>query len=155
MLTTYSEDELIAIFYFIDPSLVKNKNFYIAELAKMTADYNVETQIFYGQPLFKYLGYNDIWEEVLDYLKEWKAEIPDFPEINFDLDAEHTFEEIKDLKPTIFRKLFSNEQIFEQIVLTLFPEKKTLELLLDYFNSKQATIYKTLAANLVSLMQNS
>jgi hypothetical protein len=60
------------------------------------------------------------------------------------LNAEHTFEEIKDLKPLTFRKLFSNDQIFEQIVLTLFPEKTTLKLLLNYFESKETTIYKNL-----------
>ena len=148
MLTKFSEPELVGIFYFIDPDLVKNKNFYIAELEKMTKDYNVETQIFYGQPLFDYLGMTDVWKEILQYLELWKKEIPDFPEINFYIDAQHTFEEIKDLKPLIFRKLFDNDIIFEQIVLTLFPEKKTLRLLLDYFKSKEGTIYSTLAANL-------
>lgn len=127
---------------------MKNKNFYVAELDKMTKDYNVETQIFYGQPLFDYLGLTDVWDEILQYLELWKKEIPDFPEINFDTDAQHTFEEIKDLKPLIFRKLFDNEIIFEEIVLTLFPDKKTLRLLLNYFESKETTIYKTLAEKL-------
>jgi hypothetical protein len=123
---------------------VKNKNFYVSELEKMSKDYNAETQIFYGKPLFDYLGMEDIWQEILYYLEVWKKEIPDLPEINFDLNAEHTFEEIKDLKPLTFRKLFSNDQIFEQIVLTLFPEKTTLKLLLNYFESKETTIYKNL-----------
>jgi len=37
-----------------------------------------------------------------------------------------TFNEIKDINPSIFRKLFSNNDIFNKIILTLFPEKKTL-----------------------------
>lgn len=148
MLSKYSEQDLIGIFYFIDPDLIKNRNFYISELQKMTTDYNVETQIFYGKPLFDYLGFSDIWEEILHYLKEWKEKIPDLPEINFDINAEQTFEEIKDLKPAIFRKLLSNDQIFEQIVLTLFPEKKTLRLLRDYFGQKDGTIYRTLTTRI-------
>jgi len=148
MLTKFDENELVGIFYFIDPDLVKNKNFYVSELQKMSQDYNVETQIFYGKPLFDYLGLEDIWQEILNYLELWKKEIPDLPEINFDLDSEHTFEEIKDLKPLTFRKLLSNEQIFEQIVLTLFPEKTTLKLLLNYFEKKETTIYKNLASML-------
>ena len=144
MLTKFDKNELVGIFYFIDPDLVKNKNFYVSELEKMSKDYNVETQIFYGKPLFDYLGMENIWQEILYYLEVWKKEIPDLPEINFDLNAEHTFEEIKDLKPLTFRKLFSNDQIFEQIVLTLFPEKTTLKLLLNYFESKETTIYKNL-----------
>ena len=47
MINQYSEEELVGLFYFIDPDLVKNKNFYVSELKKMTTDYNVETQIFY------------------------------------------------------------------------------------------------------------
>ena len=148
MLSEYSEEELIGIFYFIDPDLVKNKNFYVTELQKMTNDYNVETQIFYGKSLFDYLGYSDIWAEILYYLELWKKEIPDLPEINFDLNAQHTFNEIKNIKPLVFRKLFENEEIFKEIVLTLFPNKTTLKLLHEYFLSRQETIYKTLAHNL-------
>jgi len=150
MLLNYSEKELIGIFYFIDPDLMKNKNFYGAELEKMTRDYNVETQIFYGKDLFEYLGYSDVWEEILEYLVEWKKEIPDLPEINFDLDAQKTFEEIKDLKPLVFRKLLNNDEIFNEIILTLFPEKKTLKLLCEYFSSfsEPISIYKTLAEKL-------
>jgi Holliday junction resolvase-like predicted endonuclease len=66
MLSKYSENELIGIFYFIDPDLIKNKSFYVTELAKMTKDYGVETHIFYGKPLFDYLGNCDIWTEILD-----------------------------------------------------------------------------------------
>lgn len=148
MLSNYAEKELIGIFYFIDPDLVKNKNFYATELSKMKNDYNVETQIFYGKSLFNYLGYTEIWDEILEYLSIWKNEIPDLPEINFDLDAKNTFEEIKDLKPLVFRKLLTNDEIFEEIILTLFPEKATLKLLNKYFLSKKETIYKTLSHNL-------
>jgi Holliday junction resolvase-like predicted endonuclease len=144
----YSEQNLVGIFYFIAPDLVKNKNFYTAELQKMTNDYNVETQIFYGKSLFEYLGFADVWEEILNYLEEWRKEIPDLPEINFDLDAQHTFEEIKDLKPLVFRKLFENEEIYNEILLTLFPDKATLQLLYAYFSTKQGTIYRTIAYNL-------
>ncbi|MDR2065843.1 MAG: hypothetical protein LBP85_09095 [Prevotellaceae bacterium] len=154
MLSKYPENELIGIFYFIDPDLVKNRNFYTAELEKMTIDYGVETQIFYGKPLFDYLGYTEVWSEILEYLERWRKEIPDLPEINFDLDANHTFEEIKDIKPLFFRKLLENNEIFNEIVLTLFPQKKTLKLLLNYFSTKTETIYKTIAENLKIKINN-
>lgn len=72
MLNEYGEKDLVGVFYFIDPDLVKNKNFYSDELNKMTNDYNVETHIFYGKALFDYLGYSDIWKEILEYLAIWK-----------------------------------------------------------------------------------
>lgn len=148
MLKSYSEEEIIGVFYFIDPDLVKNKKFYSEELEKMTKDYNIETNIFYGKELFDYLDCGYVWDEILLFLKEWKKEIPDLPEINFDLNPHHTFDEIKDLNPSIFRKLINNDEIFKEIVLTLFPEKKTLQLLKDYFLKKEGTIYKTLAKGL-------
>lgn len=148
MLSMYPEKQLVGIFYFIDSDLAKNRNFYTAELEKMTDDYGVETQIYYGKSLFDYLGYSDIWTEILNHLKQWKEEIPDLPEINFDLDSNHTFNEIKDIKPLYFRKLLKNEELFDEIVLTLFPQKTTLHLLLNYFNGKYETIYKNLANSL-------
>jgi len=154
MLSNYAEDELIGIFYFIDPDLVKNKNFYTAELLKMTKDYNVETHIFYGKHLFDYFGYSDIWNEILEYLQEWKKEIPDLTEINFDLEPQQTFEEIKDLKPLVYRKLLMNDDLFNEIILSLFPEKKTLKLLYDYYLTKTETIYRTIANNLSKRIKN-
>ncbi len=148
MLSNYNEKELVGIFYFIDPELVKNRKFYETELLKMANDYKIETKIFYGKPLFDYFGLTNIWDEILIYLEQWKKEIPELPEINFDLDFEHTFNEIKDLKPLVFRKLFTKDEIFNEIILTLFPNKRTLNLLYDYFITKEESIYKTLAENL-------
>ena len=144
LLKIYGEN-IIGIFYFLDPELKKNKNYYEKELLKINKDYNVETFLFYGQDLFNYLDYKNIWSEIIRYLEKWKKEIPELPEINFDLDAKHTFEEIKDLDTLVFRKLFTDDVIFQEILLTLFPENKTLKLLYEYFLTKDLTIYKNLA----------
>ncbi len=145
MLSKYSEQQLVGIFYFLDPELVKNKIFYKNEIDRMEQDYNIELHIFYGGEFFDFLEHPDIWVEIIQYLRRWKEEIPDMPEINFDKDPESTFEEIKDLKPLIFRKILSDDEIFNQIVLTLFPEKKTLRMLKGYFERKDEYIYKTLS----------
>ena len=92
----------------------------------------------------------------MKYLEQWKKAIPDFPETNFDIDAESSFEEIKDLSPSLYRKIFQDDVIFNEIVLTIFPEKKTLKLLLDYFKEKSSekTIYKTIANLLEERLKN-
>jgi len=146
MINKHGEKNLIGIFYFIDPDLKKNKNYYDAELKRMSKAYGVTLQLFYGEELFTFLGHSEIWQEILKYLKEWKKEIPELPETNFDLNAESSFEEIKDLNPVWFRNIFENDEIFNDIVLTIFPQKKTLKLLLEHFKSKstEKTIYKTL-----------
>ena len=153
LLSKYDENKLVGIFYFIDPELQKNKNYYEEELTKMYKDYNIQTYIFYGKELFNFLGFNDIWDEILKYLEKWKKEIPDLPEINFDIDAQQTFDEIKNVNPLIYRRLFENEEIYSQIILTLFPEKKTLKLLYHYFLTKEKTIYKTLSNRIKELCQ--
>jgi len=140
----FGDDNLKGFFYFIDPDLIKNKNFYEEELEKMSTDYGVKLINCYGKQLFKKLDLDHIWEEIITYLKKWRDELPDTPEINFDKEAEYSFNEIKDLSPSIFRKLFSNDELFEQIVKTIFPENKVLKMLINYFNNKNTKIYKTL-----------
>ena len=46
------------------------------------------------------------------------------PEINFDKNANIVFEEIKDISPTDYRKLLTNEDVITQIFPTLFPKKR-------------------------------
>ncbi len=147
MINKYGEKSLIGIFYFIDPELKKNKNYYDTELKRMSKAYGVGLHLFYGEELFAFLGHVEIWQEILKYLKEWKKEIPELPETNFDLNAESSFEEIKDLNPAWFRSIFEIDEIFNDIVLTIFPQKKTLKLLLEHYESKsnEKTIYKTLS----------
>ena len=80
------------------------------------------------------------------YLEQWKNTLPDMPEINFDINARNVFEEIKNLQPIVFRKLFNNKDIIEQIFPIIFPEGKVLKLLHDYFMEKNEPIYKTLSS---------
>ena len=146
MISKYGDKNLIGIFYFIDHELKKNKNYYDTELKRMSKAYGVNLYLFYGEEIFTFLGHTEIWQEILKYLKEWKKEIPELPETNFDLNTESSFEEIKNLNPALFRSIFENDEIFNDIVLTIFSQKKTLKLLLGYFKSKskEKTIYKTL-----------
>ena len=147
MVDKYGEKNLVGIFYFIDPDLQKNKNYYKTELEKIARDYGVKIYLSYGVELFDFLQQGKIWSEILKYLEQWKKEIPDFPETNFDINAENSFEEIKNLSPALYRKLFQDDNIFNEIILTIFPEKKTLRLLLDYFKKKSSekVIYATIS----------
>lgn len=156
MISKYGEKNLVGIFYFIDPDLQKNKNYYKAELEKMSRDYGIEICLFYGIELFDFLKQKSIWDEILKYLEQWKKAIPDFPETNFDINAESSFKEIKDLSPSLYRKIFRDDIIFNEIILTIFPEKRTLKLLLNYFNEKSSekTIYKTIADLLEEKLEN-
>ena len=144
----YGDNNLKGFFYFIDPDLVKNKKFYSEELVKMSEYYGVELHLCYGNQFFKLIQKDSIWLEIIDYLKRWRNALPDTPEINFDLEAKQSFAEIKNLPPSVFRKLFDNEELYNGIILTIFPEKKVLYMLLNYFNSKNRKVYKALVGQL-------
>lgn len=138
--------DLIGIMYFIDPSLSKNKNYYLKELKKLENFYGVKLLLFYGKELFEYLKHPEMWEEILSWLQKWKDSLPELPEINFDQCPEESFKEIKMLEIRYWRKLLENENIWKEgIMKALFKEGKTLRLLLKFFNSKPDTPYKNLA----------
>lgn len=144
--------------FFIDKEAIKNKKYYAAELNKMSIAYGVDLNIFYGEPFFAHLGMASSWDELVSHLKYWKTGVKDLPEINFDLDADESFEQIKVLANGVFRKLIDNDEIWEEIVLTLFPEKKTLRLLLSFFQEKakaepRKKIYTTLKDGLADRLK--
>lgn len=102
--------------------------------------------MFYGKAVFSYLKVPYyIWDEIVEHLKNWKTALPDLPEVNFDLTPEIAFNEIKNLNAAVFRKLLSNDEMYNQILLTLFPEGKTLRLLLNYFKNQELPIYLKLS----------
>jgi hypothetical protein len=146
LIDTYGDKNLEGYFYFIDPDLVKNRNYYQNALIKLSKDYGIKLYLCYGKELFDTILEPQIWTDIIKNLTLWKSELPDLPEINFDKDSKHSFEEIKDISPSIFRKLFDNETIYNEILMTIFPEKKTLKLLLQYFKEKsnEKKIYETL-----------
>jgi hypothetical protein len=145
LLKVYREEDLKGFFYFVDPALKKNKNYYTSEIKNISLNYNVSLEVLYGEQLFNKLNIYNFWEEIIKYLKEWKRHIQDLPEVNFDLDYEDSFNEIKNLSPQVFRKIITDKDIFENITLTLFPQKKVLKLLQNFFESKNESIYKNLA----------
>ncbi|WQU58720.1 hypothetical protein KVF08_06670 [Helicobacter pylori] len=71
------------------------------------------------------------------------------PSLNFDENPLESFKEIKDLAPSVYRKLLDNDGIFN-LVLILFPEQKVLKMLVEYFKQQNKTIYQQLASKLAA-----
>jgi hypothetical protein len=145
--------------YFIDDSLTKNKKYYLEEISKLSDFYGASIELCYGEELFVKEKLNSIWnEEIIDFLKKWRDELPDLPEINFDLMAEDTFNEIKDLPTSVYRSLFDNVEVIDVIFPIIFPEKKTLGMLSEYFlklsreNSTTSKLYLKLYHKLQNLL---
>lgn len=110
---------------------------------RMAEDYGCSPKLYYGVELFKKNeeGIQDLpyemWNEINEYLILWKETLPDMPEVNFDINSEEVFEEIKDLFPAIYRKLFENEEVIEQILPIIFTTGEVLRKLKVYFYSKK------------------
>ncbi|AFI00005.1 hypothetical protein HPSH169_06720 [Helicobacter pylori Shi169] len=143
-------------FYFIDESLKKNQNYYKEELQKLSVGYGVPLNLCYGKELFENLNILQAWDEVLNHLARWRETLPDLPSLNFDENPSESFQEIKDLAPSVYRKLLDNDGIFN-LVLILFPEQKVLKKLAEYFRQQNKTIYQQLESKLeerLSSIQN-
>ena len=156
----YGASNCTGFFYFIDDSFSKNRNFYEEKIGELSDDYGVRLYLLYGNELFQQIGRGEIWNEVTNYLEMWKANIPDLPEINFDMNPDLSFNEIKNLETIIYRKLFSNPDLAE-LLHVLFPERLTLNLLAEFFIEKhqsgQGKIYETLnelCKNIMREMEN-
>lgn len=147
----YPNYEIRPYMWFIDDSLEKNRRYYLNRMQSMSNDYGCQPELFYGEQLFSQVDdFNiEIWRETLDYLEQWKATLPDMPEINFDNNAKVVFEEVKDLPPIIYRKLLNNLEVRRQIFPIIFPNNTVLGMLCDYFFSKSEHIYHTLAELIV------
>lgn len=124
---------IIPIVYFIDPSLTKNKKYYMEELEKIEAKYNIKCYLCYGKELFTLIGIPDVWDDMVINLNMWRETLQPFPNINFDDDAEASFDEIKDLEAGCWRKLLDNVKIKNEIFPVIFPYNTTLKMLLEYY----------------------
>ena len=111
--------------------------------------YGVKIHLFYGKELLEYFGRDDLWNQVLSWLKQWKDVLPEFPEINFDKEPKKSFKEIRNLELRYWRKILENEKLWtEGIIKTIFRKGKTLKLLAEFFESKSNTPYNKLAVSI-------
>ena len=122
---------LCGYFYFIDDSFTKNKEFYKKEIKNLTNS----VKLVYGKEFFYDINIPECWNTIIDNLKRWKNEIPDLPEVNFDINDVDSFNEIKGVKPQIYNKLFSNESL-KELLLVISPKQKVLKLLQQYFQTQ-------------------
>ena len=139
-------NKLIGIMYFVDPDLVKNKNFYISELNRLNKYYKVPLYLFYGKELFEFLKSPKYWKSLLNWLNKWKKSLPEIPEIDLDTNPQESFEEIKDLEIRYWRKLLENEKLWEEgIIKAIFRTGQTLNLILNYFTNQELAPYQKIS----------
>jgi hypothetical protein len=135
--------------YFIDPDLSKNRNYYVERMKELRELYGMEFHLVYGSEFFEMLGMNESWGQIIQWLTQWKDELPDFPEINLDADPEENVKEISSIRPSVWGKLFENDKLWEDgIIQTISSDGVTLRLMLKYFRNQKKTVYSNLADQL-------
>ena len=141
--------KVVGIMYFVDPEFAKNKDYYHQEFEKLEKKFcGVNLHLFYGKDLFEHFGHPEIWFDLLSWLKQWKDNLPELPEINLDAKPEESFEEIKDLELRIWRKILNNDKLWDEgIIRAVFQNGSTLKKLIPYFE-QQGTPYHELVDKL-------
>ncbi len=104
-------------FYFIDPSLKKNRNYYYYRLKEESI---IASELSYGSEFFDSIEMTNEWNEIITHLTIWRDNLPDMLNLNFDT-FEGAFDEVKELQPSIWKKLFTHTKIIEEIFPIIFP----------------------------------
>lgn len=140
-------DHLAGIMYFIDPDLTKNRKYYLQELEGFETVYSVKLHLLYGSEFPEHLGHPGLWADIIDWLSRWKESLPDLPETNFDLNPQESFREIQTLEPRYWRRLITNDELWEQgIIQVIFQDGSTLRMVHDFFEHQDRSPYQALAA---------
>lgn len=120
-----------ATMWFIDDSMVKNKNYYIGEASAENTP-SVTKNIFYGSDLFSNLFRRiDVWEEICSYLlinkQERSDEILDIPDFDTSDEVLSALRRLKTCEHNLYRKLISSAPDYVQLRNELFPTKHNLD----------------------------
>jgi len=150
ILSRVHPNQLVGIMYFIDPDFKKNKNYYHQQLATLSDFYHVPLHLFYGPEFYRFISHLDLWDELIGWLERWKSELPDFPEVNFDLDPEKAYIEIKDMPLGKWRRLVMNDRLWQEgIIQVVFRDGSTLRAILSDFQQKDSQPHRYLVEMLL------
>ncbi len=120
----YPDHSINATMWFIDDSLVKNRNYYLAEASAENAA-GITLNILYGKTLFNDIFSRiDVWNEICSHLEQNKIErsnevlyIPDFDTSDEVLAA---LRKLKAEQRSLYNKLLSDLPAFVQLRKELF-----------------------------------
>lgn len=129
MLFSRHKNNLVAVFYFVDPSLHKNRRFYASKIADLKEDLGLDSiYLWYGNELFVELGLAQNWEQLVTWLKRWKSEIPTLPSVNWETpEAIGELKELVQSEPQLWLKFARCLPLWQEgIVNLLFPTREGL-----------------------------
>lgn len=130
---TYPNKDVVAIMWFIDGTMKKNKNYYIRRAEGVTS--RARKHIFYGSELFEVIfKRTDVWQEITSHLERNKAErrqeILTVDDPDTGLEMLEALRLLKETKPNYIRKLLSDDERYVMLRKELFPTGDNLSKLL-------------------------
>lgn len=128
----YPNHQIEAAMWFIDPSLTKNRNYYIGEMNNLNI-HNVNTHLYYGDTFFDLmLDRNDAWEELIENLRTRRETNSDMILEVPDLDTENEGKTaIENLKVATLKKLCSDEEKYVLLREELFKTGNNFKAIRD------------------------
>lgn len=134
------KDDLMAVFYFVDPSLHKNRNFYASKIARLKENLGFDgIYLWYGRELFMGLGLAQYWDQLVTWLKRWKSEIPAMPDVNWEIsEAIAELKELTRREPQLWLRFARCALLWQEgIVDSLFPTRKGLQEIIKALQAQQ------------------
>lgn len=127
----YPDNPIKAIMWFIDPSLTKNRNFYVEQVSSERNSLT-DVDVKYGGSLFSDIfNRKDVWDEICSHLLKNKQErsndllvIPDF---DTSKDVKNAVLKLKKEQPRLYNKLISDHPNYKSLRNELFPNGTTLD----------------------------
>ena len=124
-----------ASMWFIDDSLVKNRNYYCSEADSELSSGdipNLTIGIYYGGDLFSALFHRpDVWEEICTYLirnkQERSNEVLLIPDFDTSIEIKDAILRLKVQERTLYNKLMSDKPEYVQLRNELFPTGHNLK----------------------------
>lgn len=112
---------LTVIFYFMDPSMSKNRNFYNENCSTLKSVLSLNSiLLWYGSQLFENLTKIEDWDKLLDYLYKWKQELTETDVLN--MESPEALDELSLLGPEVWERIVATKAFWdESFIRTLFP----------------------------------
>lgn len=113
--------DLIAVFYFLDPSFSKNRDYYQVKCDALTKDLALPTIfLWYGSQLFERLTEAEDWERFQNFLYQWKQELTETEMLN--METPEGLRELSSLDIRLWRRIIDTAAFWdESFIRTLFP----------------------------------
>jgi hypothetical protein len=116
-------NKLTGVMYFIDPSLTKNRRYYLDELSTtIHLKFNIDLWLCYNGELFDKLGNKGAWHTLEQALIQWRDTVRQDINLNYDLEPETTVIETQSVTLSTWLSFAQNDLLWTNgVVKCLFP----------------------------------